>query len=489
MSVAAILFDRPGAGDPEALDRFLETTLAKVRRFTDDIHLFTAGRANTFGLKTCHFTKTREFLEFLSRNFSKRTVMLLSAYAPLMDEASAREMIEDHQAHVFDFTFPENLPEGLMPELLEGEVAEFIRHTVPEEMPMFPGSVREVFERDISSYDCNLFVSESDLSKFRVNFLPDTYNDFLVTRDILDHHGSGFTIESLGDLVRSRPSLIRKRPTYFELELTTDRESGVFFAGSRLTRSGRMSPDTLRKTLKQASEFSRDPWVSLGLYGEPFTHPEFPGVLGVLREFPKMKFLFESRCLWTDPRPLESALELPNAKILLDVSFANPDAFAQGKKPADPLLPFEGLRALEEKIRKLPRSENLYIQLTRSTENENELAAFYERWRDFVPPDRLVIRKIDTFGGELDALRVVDLSPVKRWPCHHLKHDLVVFHDGTVPLCRQDLNGKFPAGNVLKDGLEKCWERLAAHYERQWAGDYSDPPLCRGCDEWWVFNF
>lgn len=488
MSVSAILFDRANAGSPESLEKFLSITLNKVRKFTDDIWFFTADKKPPAGVKPVHFAHSREFLQFLSEKFSKKTVILMNAYSPLFDEKSTREMIDEHQEHVFDYTFPENIPEGLMPELIEGDVAEFIKYTVPGNVGMFTRSIREVFERDISSYDCNIFISDTSLNKFRVNFIPDNLNDFLVTEDIAFHHSTEYTLSKLEEKIAENPGLIRKRPTYYEIELNSVREDCPFFIGDRLkARAGEMDWEELRKVLKQVFALSTNPVVSFGLFGEPFLYSRINDLIEELKLYPKMQFLFESRCLFGSAAPVEKALALPNVKVLFDISFSLPDSFNKYKKPLDPVIPFEGYLAVGKKINALPEREKIYIQFTRSTVNEAELFRFYETWKEFA--DRIVIKKPDTFGGLLDEFRVVDLSPVRRFPCLHLKHDMVVLSNGDVPLCRQDFGGKFTAGNAFRDGIEKCWGSLSGEYHTQWSNNYNNPPLCKGCDEWWVFNF
>lgn len=489
MSVSAILFDRAKAGTPDSLDKFLSITLNKVRKFTDDIYLFTADKTPPAGVQAVHFERSREFLQFLSEKFPKKTVMLLNAYSPLFDAESTREMIDEHQEHVFDYTFPENIPDGLMPELIEGDIAEFIKYTVPENVGMFTRSIREIFERDISSYDCNIFISDTTLNKFRVNFVPDNLNDFLVTEDIAFHHSTEYTLNRLEEKISQSPELIRKRPTYYEIELNAVREDCPFYLAGRLDniRGGEMKFEDLKSVLKQISALSGNPVVSFGLFGEPFLYSHISDLVDELKLYPKMQFLFESRCLFGSTAPIEKALALPNVRVLFDISFSLPDSFNKYKKPLDGVVPFEGYLAVEKKINALPEREKIYIQFTRSTVNEIELFRFYETWKDF--SDRIVIKKPDTFGGLLDEYRVVDLSPVKRFPCLHLKHDVVVLSNGDVPICRQDFSGKFVAGNAIRDGIEKCWGSLAGEYHAQWSNNFSNPPLCKGCDEWWVFNF
>ena len=87
----------------------------------------------------------------------------------------------------------------------------------------------------------------------------------------------------------------------------------------------------------------------------------------------------------------------------------------------------------------------------------------------------------------LPSRKVTDLTPLHRFPCWHLKRDVNVLLDGTVPVCREDLKGEHPLGNIFSDSFEQIWERGGEWYGRHIAEDY--PRLCGDCDEYYTYNF
>ncbi len=487
MPVAAILFDRENIHEKESISQFLEITYSKIKILTEEIYFFSEKEISIQGIKNIYFKSVNDFLDFMTDCLKDKSIMILNAYSPLLDVESTKKMLAEHQEYVFDFTYPENIPLGLLPEIIEGNVAGFIKDTIPEGTGMFINSIKELFERDISSYDCNIFISECKIIKYRVNFIPDNFNDFLILKDIIERNAKNYNITQLEEMIGSNPSIIRKRPTYFEIELNTERESGEFFIGDKLSRNINMKIEDFENIVNQVSSFSKNPVVNIGLFGEPFLYPEIERIIDIIANYKQIQFLFESRCCFMRTEMIEKAIVLPNVKIIFDISFAGNDNFSKYKKPLNPIIPIEDLESIEDKIKSLPDKEKIYIQFTRSTLNENEIMKFYEKWRDF--SDRIIIKKLDTFGGLLEKYRVVDLSPIKRFACLHLKHDMIVFANGDVPLCRQDYNGLLFSNNLLKDGIEKCWENLLEPYCRHWKGDFESPLLCRNCDEWWVFNF
>ena len=112
---------------------------------------------------------------------------------------------------------------------------------------------------------------------------------------------------------------------------------------------------------------------------------------------------------------------------------------------------------------------------------------FYQVWKDY--QDRIIIKKLDNFDGAIKHYEVVDLSPVNRGFCMHLKHDMLILNDGTVALNRDDVKGERLAVNAVEDGLEAAWEKLGELYLRQWESGFTALKETCDCDDWWVFNF
>ncbi|OHD55473.1 MAG: hypothetical protein A2Y33_11735 [Spirochaetes bacterium GWF1_51_8] len=482
MKKYAVLFDRKNIPDNYPIDDFLAVTVEKLKGAECEIYLVSERKVD--GLTSIKPGTAHELLDFIAENCAGGIVLLMNAYCPLLDTLSLGEMIDEHTRLVFDFTYPENLPNGVLPEILTADVARFIRETVPKNAPLPKNHIRDLFESDISSYDTNIYINPSRIIRYRVNFLPDSLNDYLITRGIMEKHGTGLGLSALEELISKNPELIRKRPTFYEIELNGEREQAFFPDGGA---DGEMSPSDLRKILASIRDFSHLPVVMFGLYGDPFLHSRFGDLLGVIREFPDLRFIFESRALLTNFAPARDALALPNIELIFDISASQEKTFAAQKKPRNPILPQPSLETTVSEIKALVPSERVYVQFTRTGGNEDELMKFYDIWKDY--GDRIIVKKPDTFGGKMNPLRVVDLSPIERHACLHLKHDMAIRTDGTVQLCRQDFHRAHTMGNILTDGIEKCWAAMETPYHAHWKGDYNSPPLCAGCDEWWVFNF
>jgi spiro-SPASM protein len=119
----------------------------------------------------------------------------------------------------------------------------------------------------------------------------------------------------------------------------------------------------------------------------------------------------------------------------------------------------------------------VYPQFMRTTENEEQLEAFYRTYKE---KGNLIIQKSDSFCGKLPDMRPADLAPLVRYPCWHLVRDMVIFPDGSVPMCRECVLDTDGSGglNVFSDGLAAVWEKTG-----------KETTLCKDCDEYYTFNF
>lgn len=487
VKTAAILIDRKNVPDGFDVSGMLSATVDKIKRLTDDIFFLTDSDSAPDGTEPLQVSTSNQLLRFMGKRFTGTQVLILNAYSPLIDLESTRKMLDEQERLVFDYTYPENLPFGLIPEVMVGDIASIIEKTLPQNIPLFVRSVRDLFESDISSYDTNIFIHPTRLGLYRTDFIPNNLNNALITQAIMERLGVDLTIDELEEAIRRNPELIRGKPTFYEIRIHSDREAGELFASHRIKNEGTMPVERVKSLLERIAEFSYDPVVMFGFYGEPFLHPRIGEIIDLLKNYPNIRFLFESRGFLTDFKPVERALKSENVSVLFDISFTDEKQYTRYKKPYQAPYPFETLSAQEEKIKALKPAERVYPQLTRFNENEAQIGRFYEIWKDY--QDRIVIKKPDTFGGELKSQVVIDLAPVKRHFCYHLKHDMLILPDGTVALNRHDLDGKRSVGNVFDDGLDGCWNRLGELYIRQWQNDFQDLENTCDCDDWWVFNF
>ena len=130
----------------------------------------------------------------------------------------------------------------------------------------------------------------------------------------------------------------------------------------------------------------------------------------------------------------------------------------------------------------------VYAQMVRMKANEAELETFYRYWHDSSSPSEgnVIIQKYDSCAGFLSDEKPADLSPLVRTPCWHVKRDMIIRADGSVPLC-QALMPEASDLNVCSQSVSEVWQQIVKQVPCQVSGEYSE--LCRKCDEYYTFNF
>ncbi len=484
MNLCALLIDDARCADAEELLSFREHCIRKISQLTQNITLLNP-REEVPGTAVLRASTGNEVLQWIADQGEDTEVLILNAYAALVDLHSTREMLSEQRRLAFDYTYPENLPMGILPEVINSGVAPFILHTLGADTPLFRDSIKELFESDLSSYDTNIFISPCRLVQYRLNFTPATRNDVMVMSAILQKYGHDQDMLALEKHLNQDPLIMRARPTYYEIQLTTIREKGRLWLSDLSSREGVMKLEDFRHILRDIATFSTNPVVLLGFHGEPFVHPQIDAVITELSQYPAIRFLIESRGLLSDFAPVRRALKLDNVEVIFDLSFVQPARFAEFKAPVQSGYTLLPLEQLEQEIKALDNPKKVYLQFTRSTLNEDELYRFYQKWSSYT----IIVQRLDTFGQAHLDLQVVDLSPVKKSFCFHLKHDILILSDGTVALNRYDADGARSPGHILSDGIASVWDQMGRLYERQWASDFTDAAAGCDYDGWWVFNF
>ena len=99
--------------------------------------------------------------------------------------------------------------------------------------------------------------------------------------------------------------------------------------------------------------------------------------------------------------------------------------------------------------------------------------------------DDLIIRKYSTFCSKLEDKKVVDLSPLERIPCFHLRREIFINSSGEVCFC--SYNYEKIIGDLKSETSSQIVEKMKKLYEKNALGQYED--RCKNCDDYYIFNF
>lgn len=426
------------------------------------------------------------FRALSSRSAGFEHLFYVFADTPFLDAALSRRMFDNHLTYSAEYSFADGYPAGLTPEILRTDILpalETLARGVSE--PVSRGTVFSVIQKDINAFDIETEIAPVDQRLLRLTLACDTNSNTELVRRLLAAGGSD--AESVTTLVAGRPELLRTFPAYATVQIMGGCPQACSycpfpsFGGDILHNREFMPAARFAHILDELQAFSAEAVVSVSLWGEPALHPEFPSLAREVASRPGLSFLVETSGVGWSRETLEAVCAAGIGSIEWIVSLDALDRTLYEK------LRGEGY---DEAVAAASTLEELFpghvhIQAVRMRENEEHLESFY---RTLTGEGRkVIIQKYDWFCGALPRRNVTDLSPLTRFPCWHLKRDIAILLDGTVPLCREDYGRRHVLGNIFNEPLPEIWKRGEIHYKEHIDENY--PELCSHCDEYYTFNF
>jgi len=474
----------PGGGDcPERVRAFAHR-LPQVEK----AYILLAGEAPCpagFEAVRLHGNGVAELLGELARLAEGAdNLFYFFADCPLLDSELASRMLENHRRYYADYTFADGYPLGLAVEILRSgalPALAALAKNCPEVQASDRGAVFEVVRKDINSFDVETELAPADLRLLRLSLSSDTKRNQLLLTRLLE--AGAVDADSACRLVQEKPELLRTLPAYYSIQIVAGCPQLCAycpyprFGIQRTGKQGEMELERFVGLADKIREFSGDAVLSVSLWGEPAYFSRFPELAAAVRER-SLSLIVETSGVGWDPASL-GQIPVGGIEWIVSLDADGPELYralrGEGYEAA--------LRAIDLLAARFP--SQVHVQAVRMKENEERLEDFYRAWK--ARTGKVIIQKYDHFCGLLPDRKVADLSPLKRFPCWHLKRDLAVLLDGQVPLCREDVNLRHPLGNLFEEELAAVWARGERWYQDHLRQEY--PPLCAGCDEYYTFNF
>lgn len=413
------------------------------------------------------------------------------ADCPLLDSRLASRMLGNHRRYFAEYTFADGYPLGLAPEILRVDAVPRLASlagTFPDLAAAAPGreTLFGIIQKDINAFDLETELAPTDQRLLRASLTADCERNARLVEALLARGVSD--AESATAALAADPQILRTLPAFFNVQIVGACPQACSYcpypvlAGDPRKLGGTMPVERFHDLLERIARFAHDAHVSISLWGEPALHPEIERLVADACRQPGIRLVVETSGVGWRPGSLAAIAAAVGAAtpawiVSLDAATAGVYAGLRGDGFA------EAAATAAELLSLFPRST--HVQAVRMKENEEDLEAFYRDWKRRT--ELVIIQKYDAFAGLLPDRRVADLSPLARFPCWHLRRDMAILLDGTVPLCREDLRAEHSLGNAFTDSLAAIWERGARAYARHVQGDL--PGICGRCDEYYTFNF
>ncbi len=448
-----------------------------------DIGGFTVIKQKDWTLKG-FLTRIRELSEGCDNIF------YFYADCPFLDSELTSRMFQNHRRYFADYTFADGYPYGLSPEIIKPKLLSALLTLLGEKENAMPerSSFFDLIKKDINAFDIETEISPEDLRLLRVSLSPDSKRNFLLLERLIKHGPpDSFTADSICRRLLSNGEILRTLPSFFSIQIVEGCPQLCsycpypVFGTNSIGKKDEMPLEKFESILKAIEDMCEDGVINISLWGEPAYHSRIVDVVRAVLDRSALRIIIETSGIGWKKEILYDlagrAGKAPDWIVSLDTlapelygKLRGP-GFEEATQTADTLLDcFPG---------------HVYIQAVRMKDNEEDMESFYRYWKK--KTDQVIIQKYDHFCGLLPERKVTDLSPLKRFPCWHIKRDVNILIDGRVPICREDAAGKYPLGNVFEDSLEAIWGRGEEYYLRHLRQDY--PEICKACDEHYTYYF
>ena len=106
-------------------------------------------------------------------------------------------------------------------------------------------------------------------------------------------------------------------------------------------------------------------------------------------------------------------------------------------------------------------------------------------YEEFSKWPRVEERRLHNYGGNIKVSDTESSQKVQRWPCYHLYLAPAVSWNGKFLMCCSDPHQKEIFGDINKESVADCWQKLEKVRTSHLKGEYGG--ICANCDVWKEF--
>ncbi len=453
----------------------------------------------------------KSFLESYNKRIVEENIqsdnsytLLLSASYPLFSISKNKFIIEDSEKYLTDYYYGENFPEGIVGEVFRNTILEELIKLSNEKDYYHHNLIFDILLRNISMFDIDLIegldyylpyrisLSLSDFSSLPLIALffkeekyikNENYVELINSISTLDffniYQFKNIEWEEIESKI-SRLEILYTIPKTYIIELSSKCNFSCIHCPypKGLKRDSEfINKSSLFNFINKNRIFFNDSVFIVGGFGEPLMHKDFNEIIEFLSE--NNKVYIETNGSFLSPDFYNQFKNSHNIFLVVSIDAYNEDTYKNlGKKMILPLLNKTIISLLD----KYP--ENVFISYLRIPQNDDEIESFYSYFQKY--EKNIIFRKYNSYSKKLDNLEVADLTPVKRFPCYHLRREIFILSDGKIALCYSDYNGQTINLNI-DDNIDIIIDTMKNFYKQHCDNQHLN--LCNDCNEFYTYFF
>lgn len=306
--------------------------------------------------------------------------------------------------------------------------------------------------------------------------------------------------QSYAEMMNVRTDYLRRRispkesydallrfPRYFEIETVNacNARCPMCTIDDWDRKSGLMSDELFAKICKEISHHPEVLRVHLYRDGEPLLDKKLADRILMMKKAGVRKVGISTNVSLLDFLRAQDILIAGIDEVILSIDSLQRDVYERiraGLNYDEVMQNALDFIELRDKMR--PQSK-IWVRMIRQESNKDEWPEYHEFWsKRLKPHDRIDYRDIHNWGAQLKGFKPIT-NVNSAMPCVALWSLMVIFADGSVPMCNVDYNNKHPVGNLNTARIEDLWTSMTQNDRRQiHLADRSKMPMCAKCTVW-----
>lgn len=405
---------------------------------------------------------------------SSDSVIIFRGGNPYLDLEYIKKMLQRHNEYFADYTYSLGYPDGFVPEIVNIACLKNMLELVEDCEIIKRDYIFFSISKDINSFDIETFISPKDLRLDRLSFGLRDKGEYLFTKSLLSRFQPGTKYDEIVDFLYNNKSFHFSTMYSAFIELTNVSTTKPIYYPDFEEAEKIADVERLKKIATILNSINPAMKIVFSGVGDPLKHKD---IIEIADIFYKTGFsmIIETDGYMINDMIIEKMLCYKDAlSFVVKVDAVEQSVYKIIHKSGDINVPIDCFNKLKK------CGFTVYRQVVRMNENEAELEKMV-RNKDM---DNLIIRKYSTYCDKLHDNKVVDLSPLHRFACYHVRRDLSFDTDMNVKLCMYSDDILLKYGSFDSD---KILSVMRDEFSKNAECDYRD--CCKKCDDYYTFNF
>lgn len=401
-------------------------------------------------------------------------VVVFNAANPFYDKNFIDDMFSRHRNFMADYTYGVGYPDGLLPVILSLECLKQLK-AISENSGIDAAECRDylfaLLSKDINSFDVETFISRVDLRIKRISIGNSDSGESAFTSSLAEILGLDVSYDDVAEFLFKHSEILFSVIYGMFIDITGSETTSATYVPHNSAAVNFANLNKIEKIAQEITEVNSKMRVVIGNKCEPMLHPDFVPIVNTFLA-KDIKVIVETfgNVL---PENLTEIANFDNVTFVFKIDAQNENTY----RIVHPHGDYKTAVNNYNKVKDL--GFTVYFHIVRTVETEHDI----EKLLKDKQPD-ILIKKYSSYCSVLPDKKVVDLSPLERFECYHLRRELYLDCDLNVYYCMYS-NKKI--GSAADESIAELMNTLKNAYVSHAGGEMQD--FCRQCDDYYTFNF